>query len=74
MVLILLHVCTGKWHGAPVAVKVMRLPLRVQEHADGVQPTPVWPVGHHIAHPNLVSDSDPLILSSADQGGASCCP
>ncbi|BDA42900.1 probable nuclear receptor-binding protein at C-terminar half [Coccomyxa sp. Obi] len=51
----------GKWHGAPVAVKVMRLPLRVQQHPDGAQqhpdgaqPTPVWPAGRHIAHPNLV--------------------
>lgn len=65
-----LHVCAGKWHGAPVAVKVMRLPLRVQQHADGVQPTPVMPVGRHIAHPNLVSYSHPLISSSPDQGGA----
>ncbi|CAL8467460.1 g6998 [Coccomyxa elongata] len=44
----------GKWHGAPVVVKVMRLPLKVQQHADGAQRTPVWPAGRHIAHPNLV--------------------
>ena len=45
----------GKWLGAPVAVKVVRLPLRVQEHADGTQPTPVSPICRHVAHPNLVS-------------------
>ncbi|KAK9909761.1 hypothetical protein WJX75_007080 [Coccomyxa subellipsoidea] len=44
----------GKWHGAPVAVKVVRLPLRVRQHSDGAQPKSVSPISHYVAHPNLV--------------------
>ena len=47
--------CSGKWHGAPVAVKVVRLPLRVRQHSDGAQPKSVSPISHYVAHPNLVS-------------------
>ncbi len=56
--------CPGKWQGAPVAVKVVRLPLKVQQHADGVQPTPVSPMCRLVAHPNLVSHPAPAKVTS----------
>lgn len=53
--LVVCPLISGKWEGAHVAVKVARVPIKVQQHAEGVQPTPVTPYCCQVAHPNLVS-------------------